>query len=71
MENMKVAARWKKRIEAFLVTMVIQGFFLALFFFGFLLDPLIGVWAASTYFLLVGTLSIYFCQINRRERRTK
>ena len=51
--------RSKYIIKSILSVLVIQVFFLALFFGGFLLDPLIGLWVLAMYFFLVSTFFIY------------
>lgn len=47
------------KIKAVLLTLVIQLFVVALFFLGFLLDPLIGIWVVAVYFFVVGSFCIY------------
>jgi hypothetical protein len=68
MAKAKMSPKWKNRIEGSLRTFAIQGFFAFVFFVGTLLDPLIGVWMGLFYFFIVGTFSIYFCQINQLEK---
>lgn len=47
------------KVKAFLLTLVIQLFVVALFFLGFLLDPLIGIWVVAVYFFVIGSFCIY------------
>lgn len=55
------------KVKAILLTIVIQLFFLVLVFFGFLLDPLIGIWTVSIYFLIIGSFLLYFFVLNKFE----
>ena len=47
------------KIKCILLVIFVQSFFAALIFFGFLLDPLIGVWVVILYFLLIGSILMH------------
>lgn len=49
------------KIKAVLCTLIIQMCFIGLFFFGSLLDPLIGLWVAGIYFFVIGSYLMYHC----------
>ncbi len=56
---MKNPLRSKYIIRSILSVLAIQVFFMALFFGGLLLDPLIGLWVLAMYFCLVSAFFIY------------
>ncbi len=47
--------------KAFFYTLIIQILFFALFFIGFLLDPLLGLWFVFLYFIGCGSFWVYQC----------
>lgn len=49
----------KSFIQPALKTLLAQLGFAGIFFFGMLLDPLVGLWLALFYFLGVGSFFIY------------
>jgi lipopolysaccharide export LptBFGC system permease protein LptF len=59
--------RWMNQIKSILIVIVIQFFFAALTFVGFLLDPLIGVWVVAIYFFGIGSFLMY-CYVERQLR---
>ncbi|MFA5961019.1 MAG: hypothetical protein WC785_10955 [Tatlockia sp.] len=49
----------KKKLNAFLMALVMQLCIVVLVFFGGLLDPLLGLWVAAAYFFVIGTYLMY------------
>lgn len=62
--------RWYK-VKAIILTAVIQVCICALVFFGFLLDPLIGVWIVSIYFFGVGSFLTFHALLRLFQRAMK
>ena len=49
----------KNKMQAFFFNFINSNIFFWLFFWGGLLDPLIGLWAAGIYFFVIGTYLMY------------
>lgn len=62
---------WTSKITAILLVVLIQFFIVALVFFGFLLDPLIGVWVVAIYFLVIGSFLMYYYVLSKFSSMTK
>ena len=53
------------KIKALLIAVFIQICFAGIFFIGGLMDPLISIWLAATYFFVVGSYLLYRNILNR------
>ena len=47
------------KIKVALITILIQATVLGMFFVGFLMDPLVGIWVVGIYFFVIGTFLVY------------
>lgn len=57
--------RWVNRVQALVLVLFIQSFFMAIAFFGTILDPLIGLWVAAIYFFVIGSFLTYHLVLSK------
>ena len=68
--------KFMKEVTPLSITILVQSIILGVIFFGFLLDPLLGIWTVIIYFFVIGTLLTYYffsnvslCQQNKIQIR--
>lgn len=59
-DKIKCICELMKEITPFSITVLVQSIILGIIFFGFLLDPLLGIWIVIIYFFVIGTFLTYY-----------